>query len=169
MSPPTVLITGCSEGGIGAGLATGFAARGYHVYAAVRNPPKAGNLADTSNITVIKLDVTQAESVQSVAAELATQLPEGKLDILINNAGLGSNGPIIEADLGVMRQVYDVNVFGLLAVTQALVPMLIKAKGNVVNICSTAGIMPLAWRGKCGFSSLYSAPSACLVLQKFNP
>lgn len=75
----------------------------------------------------MKLDVTSAESINALVADLKLRLPEGTLDILVNNAGIGATGPLIEVDLLTAKRIYDVNVLGLLAVTQAFVPMLIAA------------------------------------------
>ena len=142
---PTILITGCSEGGIGDALARQFAGRGHYVYATVRNLSKAAHLRSVENINTLALDVTSLESVNSVFKELTKRLPEGKLDILVNCAGVGATGPLIEADLATAKRLFDVNVLGLLTVTQAFAPMLIAAKGKVVNISSVGGILAMPW------------------------
>lgn len=147
MPKPTALITGCSQGGIGDALARQFADRGYHVFAAVRNPTKAAHFSDVQDIFVVTLDVTSSESVSGLVEDLKGLLPEGKLDILVNCAGFGATGPLIEADLATAKQLYDVNVLGLLAVTQAFVPMLIAAKGKLINISSVGGILAMPWSG----------------------
>ena len=148
MSKPTTLITGCSQGGIGDALAREFANRGHHVFAAVRNLSKAAHLSELKDIEVVTLDVTSSESVDGLVADLKRRLLEGKLDILVNNAGLGATGPLIEVDLAIAKRLFDVNVLGLLAVTQALAPMLIAARGKVVNISSVGGILAMPWGGK---------------------
>ena len=147
MPKQVALITGCSEGGIGDAMARQLADRGHHVFAAVRNPSKAADFSDVEDIEVVTLDVTSVESVNNLAADLKGRLPEGKLDILINNAGFGATGPLIEADLSTAKRIYDVNVLGILAVTQAFAPMLIAAKGKVVNISSVGGILAMPWGG----------------------
>ena len=152
MSKPTILITGCSQGGIGDALARQFAKRGHHVFAAVRNLGKAP--AQTANIQAVELDVTSSESIGRLASYLAETLPDSKLDILINNAAFAAAGPLIEADLGVAKQLYDTNVIGLLAVTQAFASMLIAAKGKIVNISSIGGILPIPWAGKLALTIL---------------
>ena len=147
MAKPTALITGCSQGGIGDALARQFSNRGYHVFAAVRDLAKAAHLSDAQDIDVVTLDVTLSESINGLVADLNGHLPEGKLDILVNCAGFGATGPLIEADLATAKRLYDVNVLGLLAVTQALAPMLIMAKGKLVNISSVGGILAMPWGG----------------------
>ena len=148
MPKQVALITGCSQGGIGDAMARQFADRGHHVFAAVRNPSRAADYSNVEDIEVVKLDVTSLESVHNLVADLKSRLPDGnKLDILINNAGFGATGPLIEADLATAKRLYDVNVLGLLAVTQAFAPMLIAANGKVVNISSVGGILAMPWGG----------------------
>ena len=166
MPQPTVLVTGCSHGGIGSALAHEFASRGYHVFASVRDRAKAAHFADHPSIEVITLDVTAPESIERAAAEIKGRLPEGKLDILVNNAGFGATGPLIEADLATAKTLYDVNVLGVLAVTQAFVPMLVEAKGKVVNVSSTGGLVAMPWGGEkfLDFESHSYSFSCCLSL-----
>ena len=147
MPKPTALITGCSHGGLGDALARQLAERGYHVFAGVRNPSKAAHFTDAQDIEVVVLDVTSSESISSLVNELKGRLNDGKLDILINNAGVGATGPLIEIDLATVKHLYDVNVHGLLAMTQAFAPMLIAAKGKLVNLSSIGGILALPWGG----------------------
>ena len=154
MPKPTALITGCSHGGIGDALARQLAERGYHVFAAVRNPSKAAHFADAQDIEVVVLDVTSSDSISNLVHDLKDRLTDGKLDILINNAGVIVTGPLIEADLATARQLYDVNVHGLLAMAQAFAPMLIAAKGKLVNLSSVRGILPMPWGGMSVILSL---------------
>ncbi|KAL8897005.1 MAG: hypothetical protein Q9207_007433 [Kuettlingeria erythrocarpa] len=147
---PTVLITGCSQGGLGDALARQFADKGYHVFAAVRSLSKAANYSNTTasnSIEVVSLDVTSSESIKALEADLQSSLPECKLDVLINNAGFGATGPLLEADLAIAKRIYEVNVLGLLAVTQAFAPRLVAAKGKVVNVSSVRAILTLPWSG----------------------
>ena len=148
MTKPTALITGCSAGGIGSALAHEFVNRGHHVFATVRNPAKANHLANVKDIETVILDVTSSDSIGKLVSDLKDRLPEGKLDVLVNNAGSGATGPLIEVDMTTAKQVYDVNVLGLLAVTQAFAPMLIAGKGTVVNISSIGGLLAMPWGGR---------------------
>lgn len=172
MSKPTVLVTGCSQGGIGDALVRQFVNRGYHVFAALRNPSKAAHLRDEKDVEVVTLDVADSENISNLVAHLKTRLPEGKLDILVNNAGVGATGPLIEVDMEVAKKLYDVNVLGLLAVTQAFAPMLIAAKGKVVNISSVGGILALPWGGKSLLEKLspeyLNIPTSLLIEKDFQ-
>ena len=147
MPKQVALITGCSQGGIGDAMARQFADRGHHVFAAVRNPSRAADFSNVEDIDVVTLDVTSLDSVNNLVADLKGRLPEGKLDILINNAGFGATGPLIEADLATAKRLYDVNILGILTVTQAFASMLIAANGKVVNISSVGGILAMPWGG----------------------
>lgn len=146
-------------------MAEEFAAHGYQVLASVRDRNKAAHFLGTTSspsfsIDVIDLDVTSTESIPQAAEDIRRRyLPDGKLDVLVNNAGLGYTGPLIESDLATARQLYDVNVIGLLAVTRAFAPMLIAAKGKLVNISSIGGLLAMPWTGKQeDFNSYGSKP-----------
>ncbi|KAK4244510.1 hypothetical protein C7999DRAFT_43825 [Corynascus novoguineensis] len=145
---PTVLITGCSDGGLGAALAEAFARRGFRVLATLRDPAKAGGLAKhpSGRIEVLPLDVTDTTSIASCAAKVSAQTG-GRLDILVNNAGSMFVMPLLDSDLAECKRLFDVNVWGLLAVTQAFAPMLVRSRGVVLNIASIAGAVRLAWQG----------------------
>ncbi|KAF2971904.1 hypothetical protein GQX73_g1746 [Xylaria multiplex] len=134
-----VLITGCSDGGIGSELAKQFAARGYQVYATVRTPSKAASLVGVSGVEVLELEVTSTESIAACATEV-DRCTGGTLDVLINNAGADFVVPFLDVSLEQAKQLYDVNVFSIIGVTQEFAPMLIKAQGCVVNFSSIAGV-----------------------------
>jgi NAD(P)-dependent dehydrogenase (short-subunit alcohol dehydrogenase family) len=144
---PTVLITGCSDGGLGAALAEAFARRGFHVLATLRDPSKAAGLASCpGHIEVLPLDVTDTASIESCAAAVATKTG-GRLDVLVNNAGSLFMMPLLDTDLAESKRLFDVNVWGMLAVTQAFAPMLVRSRGVVLNIASIAGAVRMAWQG----------------------
>ena len=92
------------------------------------------------------LDVTSAESIDALASQLRHR--DGKLHILVNNAGVVATGPLIEADIKEARRLYEVNYFGVLSVTQAFVQMLVEAKGKVVNISSVGALLAVPWIGR---------------------
>ncbi|RDW58828.1 LijC [Coleophoma cylindrospora] len=141
-----VLVTGCSAGGLGSALAKAFRDQGFHVLAAVRDPNKAGSLAEEQGIEIITLDVTSAASIATCLEQVRSMTGE-QLDILVNNAGVALFGPLIHASIEEGKAAYDVNVWAPLAVTQAFAPLLIESKGVILNISSIAGAVPLAWQG----------------------
>jgi NAD(P)-dependent dehydrogenase (short-subunit alcohol dehydrogenase family) len=147
MREKTVLITGCSQGGIGASLVKAFHSRGYHVFATLRDKSKADPFfLQSDDISVVDLEITSAESIKACVDYVADRTG-GKLDVLVNNAGMGLCGPLLDTDIDEAKKVYDLNVWGVLAVTQAFAPMLVKAKGAVCNISSVAACFTFAWSG----------------------
>lgn len=130
----SVLITGCSAGGIGHATASKLAAKGYEVFATVRSAAKAGELASTNNVTVLELDVRDDASV-SAALEKA-----GDVDILVNNAGFEVWGPLEEMTVDDMKDQFETNVFGPFRLITALAPqMRNRGSGVIVNLSSVAG------------------------------
>jgi 1-acylglycerone phosphate reductase len=159
MRPKTVLITGCSDGGLGSALALELAnnSRNYHVIATARNPAKLSHLRDNPNITLMTLDVLSEASIQSCLASVSAQ--PGSLDMLINNAGNGLMSPLSDIqDLNACRQNFDLNVWAVLAMTQAFLPLLIESKGVIVMNSSVASVVPVPGMG------VYNASKAALSM-----
>lgn len=148
----SVLVTGCSTGGLGFALAKAFRDQGFHVLATVRNAHKAGALAAENDIEVLTLDVTSTESIESCLAQVRSATG-GKLDILVNNTGAAIFGPLVHASIDEGKAAFDVNVWGPLAVSQAFAPFLTDSKGVILNISSIASAVPLAWQGTWGWLS----------------
>ncbi len=146
----TVLITGCSDGGIGGALAEAFHQKGYHVFATARTVSKiSSSLAASSDVTVLKLDVLSSESI-TAAVDSVAKSTGGKLDVLINNSGAGGEflaGLDSSAEEG--RKLFDLNFWAVLAMVKAFIPLLIKAKGCVVNNTSVAGAMGIPFQSMC--------------------
>ena len=143
----SVLITGCSDGGIGSALAQVFQSRGYHVFATARTLTKMFELADLPRITLLTLDITQSLQI-AAATELVQRETGGTLDYLVNNAGSNHFSPILDDSIEECKLLFDNNVWGTLAVTQAFAPLVIKAKGTIVNITSIAGHLNVPWMGR---------------------
>lgn len=136
----SVLVTGCSEGGIGASIAASFQTRGYHVFATARNPSKiAKELAARPNVEVLTLDVTSAESIAAAVKAVDAKTGDAGLDVLVNNSGGGYVAPLLDIDIAKAKAMYEVNFFAVIAMAQAFAPALIKAKGAIVNISSVSG------------------------------
>ena len=143
-----VLITGTSTG-IGAACAQRMASAGWTVYAGVRRQEDGDRLerSVTGDVRSVLLDVTNGAQIESVIATLADELGQQGLDGLVNNAGVGRGGPIEGLSEDDWRWVFDVNVFGLVDVTRAALPLLRAGRGRVVNIGSTAGRVAAAMLG----------------------
>ncbi|KAL7947011.1 hypothetical protein V8C42DRAFT_352434 [Trichoderma barbatum] len=152
----TCLVTGCSAGVVGSAFAVAFNNKGYHVFVTARMPSKIPkSLREAANVTVIALDVASMESIASAVEEVRKYTK--KLDVLINNAGLGLNMPGLDSSIEEARKLFDINFFGVLAMMQAFSPMLVAARGCVVNNSSIAGVIPIP------FTSIYNATKAALI------
>lgn len=136
----SILVTGASTG-IGRELAISFAEQTkYFVYAAVRKEVDAIKLRslNISNLHPILLDVTSEESVAS-AIEKVSSNNKWPLIALVNNAGIAHAAPMEFVPISAVKDIFEVNVYGLLRVTQACVPLLRVTKGRIINIGSIAG------------------------------
>ncbi|KAH6713294.1 hypothetical protein DL95DRAFT_494452 [Leptodontidium sp. 2 PMI_412] len=143
--PKYALITGCSAGGIGDALAKEFHTKGVHVFATARNLSKIEHLKSLG-LTTVKLDVTSSKSIEEAVAEIS-KTTGGKLDFLVNNAGMGNTMPLLDVKLETAREVFELNYISVLAMTQAFAPSLIAAKGKVINIGSIVGRLAQAYTG----------------------
>jgi NAD(P)-dependent dehydrogenase (short-subunit alcohol dehydrogenase family) len=131
----TVLITGCSSG-YGLETARHFHAQGWNVVATMRTP-REDVLPRSERLRVLALDVTQPDSI--AAALRAT----GPLDVLVNNAGIGLFGAFEVTPIATVREVFETNSFGVMAMTQAVLPMFRERRsGVVVNVTSSATLAP---------------------------
>lgn len=140
----SVLITGCSEGGIGAGMVEECLERGFVVFASARNVERMGSLVNLPNVIPVTLDVTSTSDIEA-AVEIIRKHTGGKLDILINNAGNGYIIPLLDCDPTHGRQQFEVNFWGPLTLMQSFAPFLIATKGAVVNINSAATVSLPLW------------------------
>jgi 1-acylglycerone phosphate reductase len=147
MSNKTVLITGCSAGGIGPELVLSFQQRGYTVFATARSLKKMTNLTSIRNVHLFELDVVDPKSIAAVVAEVKDRT-SGNLDVLVNNAGQQYIMPALDVDIDAAKNLFEVNYWGALRMVQAFSGMLIKAKGCVVNIGSGAGVVNIPFQSK---------------------
>ena len=146
-----ILITGASSG-LGKAMAKHLSALNYRVFGTSRNPD---NYSKTTGFELLTLDLTQPEKFQKLIDEVI--IKAGRIDVLINNAGLGITGPIEETDLAAMKSNFDTNFFGPLALSQIVLPQMRKQKsGLIINITSIGGYMGLPFRG------IYSASKGAL-------
>ena len=137
---PSVLITGASTG-IGEACARELDRRGFRVFAGVRNEAAAERLRaeGSARLVPVSIDVTDADSIAAAAQAVAESVAEAGLDGLVNNAGIAVAGPLEAMPIDALRRQLEVNVVGQVAVTQAMLPLLRKARGRVVNISSSSG------------------------------
>ena len=150
----SVLITGCSAGGIGSALAEVFHERGYHVFATLRNTAKISQtLSSSDNVTVMKLDVLSSSSIAS-AVECVSRETDGKLDVLVNNSGQVLCMPALDTSIEEGRKLFDLNFWAPFNMFQAFAPLLIKAKGCIVNNTSANAVTPMGLTSKCNLSIL---------------
>jgi NAD(P)-dependent dehydrogenase (short-subunit alcohol dehydrogenase family) len=132
----TVLITGCSSG-YGLETARHFHAQGWNVIATMRTP-REDILPRSDRLRVLALDVTRPESI-SAALDAS-----GPVDVLVNNAGIGMFGAFEATPMTVVRRIFETNTFGVMAMTQAVLPQLrARRSGVVVNVTSSATLAPM--------------------------
>lgn len=132
----SILITGASTG-IGRNLAETLAAEGYHVYAGARKDEDLAELDAIDNVTAVKLDVTRQDQVDSAVAMIREK--GTGLYGLVNNAGVGGGGPVVDTPIEDQTFVYLVNVEGVYRTTKAFAPLVIESGGRIVTTGSTAG------------------------------
>ena len=150
-SSKVVLITGASSG-IGKAIAEFLHRKGFIVFGTSRNPQGKGSV-----FPLVALDVTRPETIKAAVSEVISEA--GKIDILINNAGVGITGPIEETPDEEIKKAFDTNYFGPINVIKAVLPeMRENNSGLIINVTSIAGYMGLPYRG------IYSASKGALEL-----
>lgn len=147
MVEKTVLITGCSDGSLGAALALAFHKSGWRVFATARNPTKMSSLK-AAGIETLMLDVVSEESLLTAVANV-TKLTGGSLDALVNNAGMGLSMPVADLSVEEGKKMFDLNVWSVVSTTQAFLPLLLKSTvgGLIVNNTSIVGVMSVPFQG----------------------
>lgn len=150
--PKTVLITGGSSG-IGKAIGEYLTTKGYNVFGTSRNPERILN----STFPLLKMDVNETESIEAVINEIIVKAE--KIDVVINNAGVGITGPIEETPEAEIKKAFQTNFYGPINVIKAVLPQMRKQGfGHILNITSIAGYMGLPYRG------IYSASKAALEI-----
>jgi NAD(P)-dependent dehydrogenase (short-subunit alcohol dehydrogenase family) len=134
---PVALVTGASSG-IGKAATLALVAAGFQVIGTSRDTSR---VTPGDGVTLLDLDVTSDESVATVVGQVIERF--GRIDVLVNNAGLGTNGAAEEVSVAQAQRVFDVNVFGLMRMTKAVRPhMRGRGRGRVINISSVGGFVP---------------------------
>ncbi|MBF8176458.1 SDR family oxidoreductase [Herminiimonas contaminans] len=160
----TVLITGCSSG-FGLEIAKYFLERNWNVIATMRTP-RADVLPQSEHLRILQLDVTDAASIRRAVEEA------GPVDVLVNNAGVGMLGPFESTSMDAVRDVFETNTFGTMAMTQALLPQFRARKsGVIVNVASSVTLtmtplLPVYTASKAAIVAFTA--SLALELQEFN-
>jgi NAD(P)-dependent dehydrogenase (short-subunit alcohol dehydrogenase family) len=132
----TVLITGCSSG-YGLETARHFHAQGWNVIATMRTP-REDVLPRSSRMRVLALDVTKPDSIAALLEDA------GPIDVLVNNAGIGVVGAFEATPMSTTREVFDTNTFGVMAMTQAVLPRFrARRSGVIVNVTSSVTLAPM--------------------------
>lgn len=139
------MVTGCSTG-IGRAVVRRLGEAGYDVYAGVRTEEDADSLRATAGAIPAILDVRSEGDIDLVYHTILRDTG-GRLDVLVNNAGVGVAGPLETYDLELLRTQLEVNAVGALAVTQAMLPLLRETRGRVVNVSSVAGGLAYPFMG----------------------
>lgn len=144
-SRPVAIVTGASAG-IGEATARALHAAGYRVFGTYRRPPASR----VPGVEYVALDVTSDESAKAAVAEVLAKA--GRIDLLVNNAGVGLVAGAEESSLEQAKSLFDVNLFGVIRMTKAVLPTMRRQKtGRIVNISSVLGLIPAP------FSALYAA------------
>jgi NAD(P)-dependent dehydrogenase (short-subunit alcohol dehydrogenase family) len=152
---PTALITGASTG-IGRATTLRLAAAGWSVFAGVRDPTAGERLlaeAVAGQVIPLTLDVTDAGQIEQARMRVEEETARagaprgGRLDALVNNAGIGVGGPLELVSPEDLRMQFEVNVFGQVAVTRALLPALRAARGRIVLLSSIGGLVSVPFNG----------------------
>ena len=159
---PVALITGCSSG-IGRALAEVFKAAGYQVWASARKPEDVATLT-AAGFTAVQLDVNDGPALEQLSERINQQ--HGGLDVLINNAGYGAMGPLLDGGVPAMQRQFETNVFAIVGVTRAMFPVLRRTKGLVVNIGSVSGVLVTPFAGAyCASKAAVHALSDALRME----
>jgi NAD(P)-dependent dehydrogenase (short-subunit alcohol dehydrogenase family) len=138
------LVTG-GNSGIGRATVEALREAGFSVYAGARRPESVAGL-EADGFRALQLDVTDEESMASAVETV--EAGSGAVDVLVNSAGYGVYGPMEELDLGVLRDEFEVNVFGLLRMSQLVLPVMrAKGVGRIINIGSVGGLFTAPFSG----------------------
>jgi NAD(P)-dependent dehydrogenase (short-subunit alcohol dehydrogenase family) len=162
-----VAVTGASSG-IGRATALYLAARGFRVFAGVRKMADGESLRQESGgqVVPIAMDVTDRATIAAAARAVQSQVGDRGLDGLVNNAGIATPAPVEYMREDVMRRMFDVNVFGQVAVIQEFLPLVRRARGRVVNIGSVGSHIAIPFGGAlCASKGAFSLLSEALRLE----
>ncbi|MGX1325215.1 NAD(P)-dependent dehydrogenase (short-subunit alcohol dehydrogenase family) [Bradyrhizobium sp. USDA 377] len=146
-------VTGAG-GGLGRDIALGLAAKGYIVFGTAMTTVEVQDLKDASRgrVSLTVCDMTKEHAVKAWAGGVSDALGDAGLDLLINNAGILTPGPLEVLQPSAIRHEFEVNVFGALSVINSLLPALRQARGRIVQISTWTASLPLPFNGPSGAS-----------------
>ena len=155
-------------GGLGRDIALGLAAKGYIVFGTATSAAEVQDLKDASSgrVSLTVCDITKEQAVKTWAAGVSDALGGSGLDLLINNAGILTPGPLEVLPLDAIRREFDVNVFGALSVINAFLPALRKSRGRVVQVSTWTASVPLPFNGPSGASAVSFCRIARMTLSR---
>ncbi|MGY2366299.1 SDR family NAD(P)-dependent oxidoreductase [Pseudomonas azotoformans] len=158
-----ILITGCSSG-IGFALAKALHEQGHIVYATARRLDSLKSLA-ASGLRVLALDVVDPDSIAAAAKTVGEE--SGRLDLLVNNAGYGQSGAVIDLPPEALRDQFETNVIAPVQIVRAFLPlMLSQQKGRIVNIGSVSGVVTTPFAGAyCASKAAFHALSEAMRME----
>ena len=154
----TIVITGASSG-IGRATALHLAGRGFLVFAGVRKQKDGEELraASGGSVVPLEIDVTDRAKIDAAARFVQSKVGDQGLDGLVNNAGIGTPAPVEYVTAEALRYQFEVNVFGQVAVTQAFLPLIRKARGRIVNVGSVGSHIAIPFGGAlCGSKGAFT-------------
>lgn len=147
ISNKTVVITGASSG-IGRACVSQLSQAGWKIFATVRKTIDQSRLqSEDANVTAVLMDVKDRASITAAAQQISSQLKGRALGGLINVAGIGTVAPMEYATAEAMQEIFDINVFGQIAITQVFLPFIRKARGRIVNITSIGAHIAIPFGG----------------------
>src|SRR5271170_3303179 len=165
----SAVITGAGSG-LGRDIALGLAAKAYRVFGTAISSDEIADLKKASGGTVnlSQCDITNEAAVKAWAGEVTTQ-NEGRIDLLISNAGILTPGPLEVLTLNAIRHEFEVNVFGALSVVNSFLPALRKARGRIVQVTTMTATLPLPFNGPSGASKAAFDALAAVYRAELKP
>ena len=165
----TAVVTGAGSG-LGRDLALELAARGYQVFGTAISPEEVTDLkkASAGAVDLTPCDITNEAAVRAWAGDV-TERNEGRIDLLISNAGVLTPGPLEVLPLSAIRREFEVNVFGAMAVVNAFLPALRKGRGRIVQVSTMTATLPFPFNGPSGASKAAFDALAAVYRAELKP
>jgi NAD(P)-dependent dehydrogenase (short-subunit alcohol dehydrogenase family) len=165
----SAVVTGAGSG-LGRDIALGLSAKGYRVFGTAMSSDEIADLKEASDgaVNLSQCDITDDAAVKAWAGDVTSQ-NQGRMDLLINNAGILTPGPLEILSLDAIRHEFAVNVFGALAVVQSFLPALRQARGRIVQVSTMTATLPLPFNGPSGGSKAAFDALAAVYRAELKP